>query len=39
LEWLKKKYASDEIGEVKVMRGNKHYYLGMTLVDYSLPGV
>ena len=38
LEWLKKKYASDEICEVKVMRGNKHNYLGMTL-DYSLPGV
>jgi hypothetical protein len=38
LEWLKKKYASDEIGEVKVMRGKKHDYLAMTL-DYSLPGV
>ena len=38
LEWLKKKYASDEIGEVKVMCGNKHDYLAMTL-DYSLPGV
>ena len=30
LEWLKKKYASDEIGEVKVMRGNKHDNLAMT---------
>ena len=38
LEWLKMKYASDEIGEVKVMCGNKHDYLAMTL-DYSLPGV
>ena len=38
LEWLKKKYASDEIGEVKVMRGKKHDYLAMTL-DYSIPGV
>jgi len=38
LEWLKTKYASDEIGEVKVMRGKKHDYLAMTL-DYSLPGV
>ena len=31
LEWLKTKYASDEIGEVKVMRGKKHDYLAMTL--------
>jgi len=38
LEWLKKKYASDEIGEVKVMREKKHDYLAMKL-DYSLPGV
>jgi hypothetical protein len=38
LEWLKNKYASDEIGEVKVMRGKKHDYLAMTL-DYSIPGV
>ena len=37
LEWLKNKHASDNIGEVKVMR-KKHDYLAMTL-DYSLPGV
>jgi hypothetical protein len=38
LEWLKKIYADDNIGEVKVVRGKKHDYLAMTL-DYSNPGV
>jgi hypothetical protein len=38
LEWLKKKYASDEIGEVKAVRGHRHDYLAMVL-DYSRPGV
>lgn len=38
LEWLKKKYADDNIGEVKVTRGQKHDYLAMIL-DYSIPGV
>jgi hypothetical protein len=37
LEWLKKIYANDNIGEVKVVRGKKHDYLAMTL-DYSNPG-
>ena len=35
---MAKKIASDEIGKVKDMHGNKHDYLAMTL-DYSLPGV
>ena len=30
-EWLKKEYASDEIGWLKVMGWNKHDYLVMTL--------
>lgn len=38
LSWLKKKYASDKIGEIKAVRGDKHNYLAMTL-DFSLPGV
>ncbi|KAI2512474.1 Reverse transcriptase (RNA-dependent DNA polymerase) [Fragilaria crotonensis] len=38
LNWLKKKYASDEIGEVKAVRGHQHDYLAMVL-DYSSPGV
>ncbi len=38
LEWLKKKYADDNIGEVKATRGHKHDYLAMIL-DYSTPGV
>jgi hypothetical protein len=38
LEWLKKKYASDKIGEVKAVRGHRHDYLAMVL-DYSNPGV
>ncbi|KAI2506113.1 Reverse transcriptase (RNA-dependent DNA polymerase) [Fragilaria crotonensis] len=38
LEWLKKKYASDKIGEVKAVRGHRHDYLAMVL-DYSSPGV
>ena len=32
------KYASDEIGEVKAVRGHRHDYLAMVL-DYSRPGV
>ena len=31
-------YASDEIGEIKVIRGHRHDYLAMTM-DYSSPGV
>ena len=38
LDWLKDKYANDNIGEVKTKRGTKHNYLGMTL-DYTTPGV
>ena len=38
LDWLKDKYANDNIGEVKAKRGTKHNYLGMTL-DYNTPGV
>ena len=38
MEWLKKKCASDEIGEVKVMYGNRNDYLENT-PDYSLPRV
>ena len=38
LLWLKKMYASDEIGEIKVIRGHRHDYLAMTM-DYSSPGV
>ena len=38
LEWLKDKYANDNIGEVKAKRGTKHNYLGMTL-DYTSPGI
>ena len=38
LEWLKNKYASDEIGEIKAVRGHRHDYLAMVL-DYSSPGV
>jgi hypothetical protein len=38
LQWLKGKYASDHIGEIKAVRGNKHDYLAMTL-DFSIPGV
>jgi len=37
-EWLKTKYASDNIGKLKITRGNRHEYLGMVL-DYSTPGV
>ena len=29
-EWLKMKYASDEIGEVKAVRGHRHDYLACT---------
>jgi hypothetical protein len=32
------KYASDEIGEVKAVRGHRHDYLAMVL-DYSHPGL
>jgi hypothetical protein len=38
LEWLKKNYASDNIGEIKAVRGHRHDYLGMIL-DFSIPGV
>ena len=33
-----KKYASDEIGQVKAVQGKRHDYLAMTL-DFSIPGV
>ena len=36
-EWCKKMYASDNIGQVKVVRGKKHDYLAMIL-DYSEDG-
>lgn len=38
LHWLKMKYASDEIGEVKAVQGKKHDYFGMVL-DFLIPGV
>ena len=38
LEWLEKTYASDEIGQVKTVRGTRHDYLAMIL-DFSIPGV
>ena len=38
LKWLKAKYASDNIGTVKAVRGLSHDYLAMVL-DYSCPGV
>ena len=37
-EWLTKKYASDSIGKLKVVRGKCHDYLAMVL-DYNEPGV
>ena len=38
LSWLKMKYASDKIGEIKAIRGKKHDYLSMTL-DFTTPEV
>lgn len=38
LKWLKSKYASNEIREVKAMRGHWHDCIAMVL-DYSCPGV
>ena len=38
LNWLKTKYASDNIGEIKAKRGKKHDYLAMTF-DFTTPGV
>ena len=38
LSWLKTKYASNKIGEIKAIRGQKHDYLAMTL-DFTIPGV
>lgn len=38
LNWLKSKYASDEIGEVKAVRGHRQDYSAMVL-DYLRPGV
>jgi len=35
LSWLKKKYASDGVEKVTVIRGKRHEYLGMTLVFMS----
>jgi hypothetical protein len=38
LEWLQMMYASDDIGEVKAVRGKRHDYLAMVL-DFTIPGV
>jgi hypothetical protein len=38
LQWLEKTYASDDIGHVKAIRGNRHDYLAMIL-DFSIPGI
>jgi hypothetical protein len=38
LKWLKKKYTSNKIGEIKTMQGNKHDYFAMTL-HFLTPGV
>jgi hypothetical protein len=38
LTWLRNKYANDDIGEIKAVRGKKHDYLAMTL-DFTSPGV
>jgi hypothetical protein len=38
LAWLKTKYASDNIRELKAVRGKIHNYLAMTL-DFKTPGV
>jgi hypothetical protein len=38
LEWLEKTYASNDIGHVKAICGNRHDYLAMIL-DFFIPGV
>ena len=38
LTWLRNKYASDNIGEIKAVHGKQHDYLAMTL-DFTSPGV
>ena len=38
LKWLNEKYASDDIGEVKANRTDRHDYLAMVL-DFSCKGV
>jgi hypothetical protein len=38
LQWLKKTYASGDIGHVKAIRGNCHNYLAMIL-DFLIPEV
>jgi hypothetical protein len=38
LLWLIGKYASNQIGEIKAVRGKKHNYLVITLY-FSLPGM
>jgi hypothetical protein len=38
LEWLEKMYASNDIGHVKAICGNRHDYLAMIL-DFLIPGV
>ncbi len=38
LQWLEKTYASDVIGHVKAVCGNRHDYLAMIL-DFSFPGI
>jgi len=37
LNWLKRKYAADEVGKVKAVRGPRHDYLGINL-DFSSEG-
>ena len=37
-KWLDASYASNEIGQVKAIRGKQHDYLAMVL-DFSIPGV
>jgi len=37
IEYLRKRYASDRIGEMKVSRRKEHNYLGMTL-DFRTKG-
>jgi hypothetical protein len=38
LQWLEKMYVSDDIGHVKAICGNRHYYLAMIL-NFLIPGV
>jgi hypothetical protein len=38
LQWFEKTYASNDIGHVKAIRGNRHSYLAMIL-NFSIPGI